>query len=83
MESHQFHAAPRLQTRPVGVRIYTGLNTGGRRAPATPSFQPRAANDDVRLEPRRSAYLAPWMTILGGAVLAVVVGALLGGLLQF
>ncbi|MDB5420706.1 MAG: hypothetical protein JWR59_653 [Brevundimonas sp.] len=79
METLPGYAKPQPVKRPVAPRVFSGLDTGHRSAPTPASFQPRAANDDVRLDPHKDAVLSPWLMILGGAVLAAVVGALLGG----
>lgn len=79
METFPAYAKPQPVKRPVAPGAHSGPDTGHWPAPTTASFQPRAANDDVRLDPYKDAVMPPWLMILGGAVLAAVFGALLGG----
>lgn len=73
-----------------GVRAYgraaNALDTVAWRAPAAERFESRAANDP---QDRTFTYetiedstgVPHWLILVGGAVIAAVVGALLGGML--
>lgn len=82
METLQAVTRTEPLSRRVVTRTYGGLETGQWQSPKPASFQPRAANDDVRIQQVQGDTVPPWMMILGGAIMAAVIGALLGGALH-
>ena len=73
-----------------GVRAYgraaNALDTVAWRAPTASRFESRAANDPTERSftcqtVEDSTGIPHWLIVIGGAVIAAVVGALLGGML--
>lgn len=72
-----------------GVRAYgraaDAFETVAWRPPEPRRFDPRVANDPVEAEPTLKdliSALPGWVTVVAGGVVAALMGALLGGMLQ-
>lgn len=74
----------RLHARQSYGRAADAFETVAWRAPEPRRFDPRVANDVVEPEPTLKqlvADLPAWVPIVGGAVVAAFMGAMLGGML--
>jgi hypothetical protein len=84
MEMSTMSSARRLE----GVRAYgraaDAFETVAWRPPSAARFDTRVANEPVVEEPSLQALIADlpgWVTVVGGGVVAALMGALLGGML--
>jgi hypothetical protein len=85
MDTMPLTPARRIQAHQSYGRAADAFETVAWRAPEPRRFDPRVANDPVAPEPtlkQLAADLPAWVTIVGGGVVAAVMGAMLGGMLH-
>lgn len=85
MEELSITPARRQYAHQAYVRSADAFETVAWRPPVSKRFDPRAANDGYGTGPSLKddlAALPAWATIVGGGMLAALIGALLGGALQ-
>lgn len=75
----------RLESARADGRAADAFETVAWRPPTAARFAARVANDPEVVEPTLKelvAYLPGWVTVVGGALVAALMGAMLGGMLQ-